>query len=258
MRDLSGKSFPGKRIKLASYNIHGGIGADGHFNPVRILGVLRELQADVIALQEVESGVEGGEMLTYLAEETGMHPVAGPTLWRDTGHYGNAFLVRWPVLDEHRLDLSFHAREPRGALSITIACPARLQIVTTHLGLWPTERRYQVRCLLNLFDVDRVMPAILMGDINEWLLWGQPLRWLHAYFTETPAPPTFPSRFPLFSLDRIWVRPRRALMDVAVHVSELARRASDHLPITAVVETPSISRELAEIQGSTVRTQTSP
>lgn len=254
MNDFSGKSFPLSRIKLASYNIHGAIGTDGCLNPERILGVLRELQADVIALQEVESGVEGREILAYLAGETGFYPVTGPTLWREAGHYGNALLARWPVLDERRLDLSFRAREPRGALSATIACPARLQIVTTHLGLWPPERRYQVRCLLNLFDMERVMPAILMGDINEWLLWGKPLRWLHAYFTATPAPATFPSRFPLFSLDRIWVRPRRALLEIGVHASRLARRASDHLPITAIVECPSISRDLGDVRGAAVST----
>ena len=253
MNDLSDAVFSSS-IKLASYNIHGGIGADGHFNRVRILGVLRELQADVIALQEVETGAEGREILAYLAGETGLHAVAGPTLWRETGLYGNALLTRWPALDQQRLDLSVQAHEPRGALSITVACPGRLQIVTTHLGLWPGERRYQVRRLLDLFDVQRVMPAVLMGDINEWLLWGQPLRWLHAYFKETPAPATFPSRFPLFSLDRIWVRPRRALVGVNVHVSEGARRASDHLPITALVECPATgSRGHPEMRSETAK-----
>jgi endonuclease/exonuclease/phosphatase family metal-dependent hydrolase len=79
---------------------------------------------------------------------------------------------------------------------------------------------------------------VLLGDLNEWLLWGQPLRWLHAYFKETPAPATFPARFPLFALDRVWVRPRSALVHLAANASELARRASDHLPITAVLECP--------------------
>jgi endonuclease/exonuclease/phosphatase family metal-dependent hydrolase len=144
------------------------------------------------------------------------------------------------VLAEHRLDLSFPGREPRGAIGATIACGGdqRLQIVTTHLGLRPAERRYQVQRLLELFDAERAVPAVLLGDLNEWLLWGRPLRRLHAYFKETPAPATFPARFPLFALDRVWVRPRSALVHLAANVSELARRASDHLPITAVLECP--------------------
>lgn len=227
-----------RRIKLATYNIHGGVGADGRLDLARILGVLHELDADVIGLQEVKSGMPGAETLAYLAEGTGLHPVAGPTVRDESGHYGNALLTRWPALVKHRMDLSFHAREPRGALSITVACPGRLQVVTTHLGLWPPERRYQVKRLLGLFEVERVLPAVLLGDINEWLLWGRPLRRLHAYFTETPAPATFPARFPLFALDRLWVRPRQALLDLGVHTSALARRASDHLPLTATVECP--------------------
>jgi endonuclease/exonuclease/phosphatase family metal-dependent hydrolase len=229
------------RVTLASYNIHGGVGSHGRFDPLRTLRVLQALGADMIALQEVafRHGT-GHETLAFLAEETGMHAVAGPTLLRHNAHYGNALLSRWPVLAEHRLDLSFPGREPRGAIGATIACGGdkRLQIVTTHLGLRPVERRYQVRRLLELFDVERTAPAVLLGDLNEWLLWGQPLRWLHAYFKETPAPATFPARFPLFALDRVWVRPRSALVRLAANASELARRASDHLPITAVLECP--------------------
>jgi endonuclease/exonuclease/phosphatase family metal-dependent hydrolase len=229
------------RVTLASYNIHGGVGSDGRFDPLRTLQVLQTLGADVIALQEVVfRHSTGRETLAFLAEETGMHAVAGPTLLRHDAHYGNALLSRWPVLAEHRLDLSFPGREPRGAIGATIACGGvkRLQIVTTHLGLRPAERRYQVQRLLELFDAERAVPAVLLGDLNEWLLWGRPLRRLHAYFKETPAPATFPARFPLFALDRVWVRPRRALVHLAANVSELARRASDHLPVTAIVDCP--------------------
>jgi endonuclease/exonuclease/phosphatase family metal-dependent hydrolase len=72
-----------------------------------------------------------------------------------------------------------------------------------------------------------------MGDLNEWYLWGRPLRWLHAHFRATPSPPTFPSRRPVFALDRIWISPARCLTRIARHASPLARIASDHLPLTA-------------------------
>jgi endonuclease/exonuclease/phosphatase family metal-dependent hydrolase len=75
-----------------------------------------------------------------------------------------------------------------------------------------------------------------MGDLNEWYLWGRPLRWLHAHFREKPrAPPTFPARRPVFALDRIWISPAGCLRRLRCHATPLAREASDHLPLTAEV-----------------------
>jgi endonuclease/exonuclease/phosphatase family metal-dependent hydrolase len=72
--------------------------------------------------------------------------------------------------------------------------------------------------------------------LNEWFLWGRPLRWLRKIFGKTPARPTFPAWFPIFALDRIWVHPVSALISLDVHKSPLARIASDHLPVKAVIE----------------------
>jgi endonuclease/exonuclease/phosphatase family metal-dependent hydrolase len=71
--------------------------------------------------------------------------------------------------------------------------------------------------------------------LNEWFLWGRPLRWLHAVFRDTPSPATFPSGRPVFALDRLWVRPRAMLGTLAVHRSATARIASDHLPLVATL-----------------------
>jgi len=133
------------------------------------------------------------------------------------------------------VDLTYHGREPRGALGADLDCGGgiKLRAVATHLGLWPRERRFQVRRLLKLFRTPRDWPAVLMGDLNEWLLWGRPLRWLHAYFDRSAALPTFPARLPVFALDRILVHPHGGLANVAVHDSRAARAASDHLPLKA-------------------------
>ena len=101
--------------------------------------------------------------------------------------------------------------------------------------LRPAERREQVTRLLGALTEARsaALPTILLGDLNEWFLWGRPLRWLHRHFEATPAPATFPAGFPVFALDRIWVKPRRLLRRLFVHASPLARQASDHLPVVA-------------------------
>jgi endonuclease/exonuclease/phosphatase family metal-dependent hydrolase len=229
-------------MKLATYNIHACIGADGRFDPDRTVRVMRQLHADVLALQEVEHHqVDGIDLLDYLATVTRMTAIAGPTLLRETRNYGNALLTRLPVLALDRVDLSLPQREPRGALNAMFDWHGqRVQVVATHLGLRPGERRLQVRRLLALYDSTPAALSVLLGDLNEWLLWGRPLRWLRRYFAAAPQPRTYPARFPLFALDRIWVHPRSALTAIAVHDSPAARVASDHLPLVAelAIEAP--------------------
>jgi len=223
------------RMRLATYNIHACIGADGRYDPDRVVRVLQELNADVVALQEVEQHPVGDmDLLQFLAAKTGYQAVAGPTLLRGTRDYGNAVLTRLPIVAMQLIDLSLPRREPRGALDVTLDWHGqRLQVVATHLGLRPGERRRQVSRLLALFESGSADISVLLGDLNEWLLWGRPLRWLRRHFTATPEPRTYPTRFPLFALDRIWVCPRNALVNIGIHDSPTARAASDHFPLKA-------------------------
>src|ERR671935_3070981 len=135
------------RLTLATYNIHGCIGRDGVFDPDRILRVLHELDADVVALQEVDSREHRGlQVLQCLAAETGMTPIAGPTLLRHARDYGNAVMTRLKIREIRKLDLSLPLHEPRGALDVDLECGGvNLQIIATHLGLNPAERRVQVQ-----------------------------------------------------------------------------------------------------------------
>jgi endonuclease/exonuclease/phosphatase family metal-dependent hydrolase len=223
-----------RAIKLASYNIHGGVGRDGRCVPKRIVQVIAELDADIVALQEVESGNSGFDMLGYLAAGSGLQAIAGPTLLRPDSEYGNGLLLRYPVASVRRIDLSINGYEPRGALDVEVDIDGfALRVVATHLGLRPSERREQIQRLLLAFEHDRPLTSVLMGDINEWFLWGRPLRWLHRHFKATPARATFPAWCPVFALDRIWAEPRDCLHRFGVHSSPLARIASDHLPATA-------------------------
>ncbi|MEX2480054.1 MAG: endonuclease/exonuclease/phosphatase family protein, partial [Gammaproteobacteria bacterium] len=123
-----------------------------------------------------------------------------------------------------------------GALDVRLAvCGKPLRVIATHLGLRPAERRAQIARLLVQLERDPAGLTAMMGDLNEWLLWGRPLRHLHAHFGQPPAPATFPSNWPVFALDRIWLEPRDQLRRVSVHDSRLARCASDHLPLVAEI-----------------------
>jgi endonuclease/exonuclease/phosphatase family metal-dependent hydrolase len=224
-------------LTVATYNIHGAVGTDGRFDPSRVAAVLHEMRADIIALQEVPlGGTHTPNVLTTLQRATGFVAAEGPACDRPERRFGNAVLSRYPILSMRAVDLSFGSREPRGALDADVDCHGHLlRIVATHLGLRPAERRDQVNRLLQTFDTEE-MPVILLGDINEWFMWGKSLRVLASHFQSVPAPRTFPSRRPVFALDRIWIRPRHRLVHVEAHATPLARVASDHLPLIARID----------------------
>lgn len=224
-------------LTIATYNIHGAVGSDGRFAPARVARVLREINADIIALQEVPlGGSQWPNVLHRLQQASGLVGVEGYTFTVSGRRFGNAILSRYPIVATRRIDLSFCSREPRGAVDADIYCHGTLlRVVATHLGLRAAERRVQISTLLQAFDTAE-MPVILMGDVNEWFVWGRTLRQLVSHFDSVPAPATFPARWPLLALDRIWIRPRHRLVHVQVHTSRMARRASDHLPLIAHID----------------------
>lgn len=223
------------RLKIATYNIHRAVGADGRQDAARIARVLRELDADVVALQEVAyRAEESGHLLEYLAEKLQTRAIEGVTMHDDRGHYGNAVLTRLPVHTLNHHDISFARREPRGAIELGLeAQGVDVQIIATHLGLRPRERRYQIKSLLPRFDTANADVKVLLGDLNEWFLWGRPVRWLHRVFGDMAAPATFPAWRPRLALDRLWVHPASVVNEIYVHASAVARVASDHLPVVA-------------------------
>lgn len=232
----SGAVEPTRQLTAATWNIHGGVGTDGRYAPERVVDVLKEIDADIVALQEVASEQAHENFLRDLERATGFHLVAGLLRQRRGSDFGNAVLSRYPVQSVEHIDLCVDNYEPRGALDvcIDIGLPTPLRVMATHLGLRPGERREQVRRILAAVERDNPHPTLLMGDLNEWYLWGRPLRWLHSHFREIPvAPPTFPARRPMFALDRIWVSPAGSVRRLTRHASPLARVASDHLPLVA-------------------------
>ncbi|MEX0959429.1 MAG: endonuclease/exonuclease/phosphatase family protein [Burkholderiales bacterium] len=220
-------------MRFATYNIHGCVGTDARFDPHRIAKTLQALDADVIALQEVEASRFGGDdVLAFLASRTGMTALAGMTLKRGDADYGNALLTRLPVDAMERIDLSVKGCEPRGLIDVRLRHrDGPVQVLATHLGLRAAERRAQLDLLLAQLGRDPAPSTVLLGDFNEWWPWSNTLRRLRARFPYCHAPPTFPTRFPLLCLDRIWLsagdRPQR----VGRERGRTARKASDHLPV---------------------------
>ena len=228
-------------VSVLSYNIHECVGSDRRRDPSRIAEIIKESGAQIVGLQEVHSDSSGDEQLhqmNYLAASTGLQAVSGPAVERRNGHYGNVLLTSCKVLKVHKLDLSYLAREPRGAIDADLDIGGEtVRVIVTHLGLRPAERRFQVRRLLTALAEQRTRIVILLSDFNEWLPTGRSLRWIHTHLGKTALVRTFPSRFPLFALDRIWVSPPAALTELCCVRTPLSRVASDHLPLRATIRT---------------------
>ena len=229
-------------LRIASYNVHGCRGTDGKKDAQRIVQVIEELGCDTIGLQEVDY------RLDYIAQKLRMQAIPGLTLARHDGPFGNALLTRRKVLDVRRVGFTYSRREPRNALDVDLEVNGEtVRVIVTHLGLWPAERRYQVKKILEMI---RATPSyervIVLGDINEWLPLGRPLRWMNALFGRCPAERSFPSRWPMVALDRVWVRPRHALLALKAHRTPLAELASDHLPVKAIIALHAQRQELPQ------------
>lgn len=229
-------------LTIATYNVHRCVGRDWRKKVDRVAEVLRGLDASIIGLQEVEC-MFGGEpdthQIKYLAAATDTTAIAGPTMYAPDHDYGNCLLTRHEVLALRRHDISVARGEPRGAIDVDLDIGGGyvLRVIVTHLGLRPGERREQIRRLVEVVGPagdDR--PTVLLGDLNEWLPWGRPLRWLKRRLALGPALATFPSRFPVVALDRICVSRHAARAEYSVHTSALAKEASDHLPLSARIE----------------------
>lgn len=224
-------------MRIATYNIHRCIGADGRQLPARVAAVIGEIGAVAVGLQEVESSGAGSRQLDELAERCRMEPIPGPTILRADGEfYGNALLTALPVREIRRVDLTVPGREPRGLLQASLDGPGGdLVVLVTHLGLKRWERRKQVRTVIQVLDDTGGVPLALLGDFNETDWPFRRRTGLRAWFGHTPRPRTFPARLPFLCLDRVWVRPRTGLKVLTVHRSANARVASDHLPVVGEI-----------------------
>jgi endonuclease/exonuclease/phosphatase family metal-dependent hydrolase len=227
-------------IRIASYNIHKCVGTDRRRDPARILSVLREINADVVALQEADLrfGERAGLLdLDALKTEAGLVPVPLSGAVKNHGWHGNVVLVKAAVV-HHIHQLTLPGVEPRGALIVDMEAKAiHLRIIATHFGLLKSSREQQVEKVLEAASEANSRTVLLMGDLNEWRVGRRSgLAGLRAIFGSVESfVPSFPSRYPLLALDRILCHPRQQLRSIAVHSTPLSRVASDHLPITAEV-----------------------
>jgi endonuclease/exonuclease/phosphatase family metal-dependent hydrolase len=225
-------------LKVASYNIRKSVGLDWKRQPDRILGVIAEIDADIVALQEVDRrfGRRTSSLsVEHIVDGTPYFPVRFGARETSLGWHGNTILVKkvGKVLLHKQIHLP--ALEPRGAVMADIEINGFVvRVIGMHLGLVGLWRNRQALAVLKYLEVlEEKLPTVIMGDLNQWTTEGGAL----AHFAETHnivAPgPSFHASRPMLPLDRIITDLDFAVESAGVHMSEQARRASDHLPVWA-------------------------
>ena len=233
-----------RSLLIASYNVHKCVGVDKKFDPGRIAAVIKEIDPDVIALQEADTrfGERVGLLdLAHLEREVGLSWVGATSHARGAhGWHGNVILARHNAV-RSLSPVKLPGLEPRGAVvaDLELKSGLHIRLIAAHFGLLRHSRRQQAAALVSHAAQHDGVPTILLGDLNEWRLGNSSsLANLSPVFCDVPPPvASFPSRFPVLALDRI-VSDQPGLIEwYGAHDTALARLASDHLPVKALLRT---------------------
>lgn len=227
-------------LKVASYNMRKAIGTDRRRRPERILEVLGEIDADIVALQEADRrfGARAAVLTPHLlAEHSDYQAVPVAIRAASMGWHGNVLLVRKQARIVESGPIHLPALEPRGAVMADVTLGKRtIRVVGMHLDLSGLWRRRQANAVLAHLGGKDALPTVMMGDLNEWRPTAGCLQDFERGYAIAPTGPSFHARRPVGRLDRIMVGGGLTVRDCGVHVSAASRVASDHLPIWATVD----------------------
>jgi endonuclease/exonuclease/phosphatase family metal-dependent hydrolase len=230
-----------RTIRIATYNIHRCRGLDGRTMPARIAEVIRSIDPDLIALQEViGASIRSAGQAEELGALLGMGWVMAPVRHRRGAQFGNVVFSRHPIVHHAHYDLSWKTCEPRGCQRVDVALGEhRLHLYNVHLGTALLERRYQARRLGAIVHDRRVgVPKVVLGDFNEWMK-GLATQTLTERLqsidlrTHLRRRRTYPGVFPVLHLDHIYYEGSVEVVKVELPRTRMSLIASDHLPLVA-------------------------
>ena len=247
------------KFRIATYNIHKCRGFDQRISPARIISVIRELDADILCLQEVVNATDAPNLPSdaSIPEDLRIFDQAGEIaralpeyVWAfganrplHGGTYGNMTLARLPLRGWRNHDVSRRRRERRGVLEteIEVGNGFTLHVFNVHLGTGHMERRFQARKLVGpqiLMQPEFKGPRLAIGDFNEWTR-GLTTKLLRGSFNSFRPrhvgrfPRTYPGILPLLTLDHCYYEPPLVLEETRLWRTRTALIASDHLPLVA-------------------------
>ncbi|MGV6394814.1 endonuclease/exonuclease/phosphatase family protein [Pseudomonas caspiana] len=240
-------------LNVLTMNMHMGF---GFFNRRFILPELRDavrnVSADIVFLQEVHGEHQNHAQRVKGWPTTSQYEFLADSMWTDFaygrnavyphGHHGNALLSKYPIIHHENLDISIHGTEERGLLHCVLDVPhfGHVHAICVHLGLREHHRSQQLKLLAELLaQLPESAPVIVAGDFNDWRQRADALlagTGLHEVFVQRFGSPakSFPARWPLLCLDRIYVR--NATTDRPKVLSNRPwSHLSDHAPLAVEV-----------------------
>jgi endonuclease/exonuclease/phosphatase family metal-dependent hydrolase len=229
-------------LRIATYNIHRCRGMDRRTMPQRIAEVIREMDADVVALQEViGAGPSGAGQAAEIGAAVGMGWVMHPVRQLRGHAFGNVVLSRFPIVHHGHYELTWRTCEERACqrVDVDLGESCRLHVYNVHLGTAVLERRYQAGRLAAFVHDHRIKgPKVILGDFNEWMR-GLATKTLSALFKSIDIVEhlrrrrTYPGLFPVLHLDHIYYEGDVTVRDLKLIRTRKALMASDHLPLVA-------------------------
>ena len=214
---------------------------DRRVRPTRVAEVLREIDADVIALQEViGAGPAGGSHIEEIGAALGMGWVMAATRTLRGHQFGNVVLSRFPISHHAQHDLTWKTCEERCMQRVDVDVNGRLlRVYNVHLGTAILERRHQAQRLATIVaDRHITGPKIVLGDFNEWMR-GLTTSLLSARLKSVDLQKFmrrrrhYPGLFPILHLDHIYYDGPLEIVHIEVLRNRLSLVASDHLPLIA-------------------------
>ena len=242
------------QFKVLTYNIHRAIGLDRRYQPQRIIKILKEIDADIVLLQEVDSGVPRSQLMDMakVLSEASDYPYyeLGLNVKLNKGYYGNATFSKFPIRQSENIDITIGQKKARGCLYTEICVPSetddkQLHVFNWHLGLSAKERRKQCAVLLKSpifkhLSMDDL--CLVAGDFNDWrsllrilFVEGREFQCATDHHNKRGevAIKTYPSFSPRGGLDRIYYRGGLECLSAQKYQKQIAKVASDHLPVYA-------------------------
>lgn len=243
-------------LRVLTVNTHKGFNLlNRRFVLPELRDAVRAVNADVVFLQEVQgeyahhaavgASWPQGPHYEFLADEIWPQFAYGRNAVYQEGDHGNAVLSKYPIVGQVNHDVSVPRHEARGLLHCLLDVPGRSELVhaiSVHLGLAESHRRHQLEqlCRIACSEIPAGVPLLVAGDFNDWRNRAHHIldrcAGLQEVFVKAygRAAKTFPARFPLLPLDRIYVRNARGHRPIALPRFPWSH-LSDHAPLAAEV-----------------------
>ncbi|EXU73480.1 endonuclease/exonuclease/phosphatase family protein [Erwinia mallotivora] len=245
----------GFSLKVLTINTHKGFNASNRrFILPELRDAVRATAADIVFLQEVMGAHKVHQLQVANWPDTPHYEFLADTMWNDfaygrnavypEGDHGNAVLSRLPIVQYENRDISVEGTEKRGLLHCQITlphAPGTLHVVCVHLGLRDAHRARQLSLLCELVNsLPTDAPVVVAGDFNDWQQKANAIlhheAGMEEVFSRQSGRParTFPARFPLLRLDRIYVRNARVSHPQTIPLRPWSH-LSDHAPLAVEI-----------------------